>query len=380
MINHNVPKQGVPNRYPEGDYIEHRLVSWATVGPDGWAATEGVIDEGFDETFTTSESGERIMLDQPKLHQKLIINILGDDGGTTSSHTLSSMRDVVEVGGGVKINIVTPKYQDPITYICEYPGVPADESLADPEINTLNRPYGYFDAQVRFARKWSEITGEDFSSVLYKKTAIYRKLFLQAPPADGPARQWYELLDEIDDDAETRDITELLFDAYTEQPWSKYTEKKHPRAFGYGYDEDTKTIKIHFSNPVRGESPFSDENMPKLREHFRQMLIGIKREHPEAEQLMSATWVRSTKSYRSLSPPDIAEAEDLMSPEMHFGGDSVWGQFIDKNGQTNVRNYNQFIEAVEAATTLDELVAAFPLKTLKAVDPIQMYYDYYGIE
>jgi hypothetical protein len=68
-----------------------------------------------------------------------------------------------------------------------------------------------------------------------------------------------------------------------------------------------------------------------------------------------------------------------MSVDMDFGGNSVWGQFLDSNGNVNQRVYDQFFEAVSRADSLDDLLAAFPYKTLKAEDPISKYYDYYGL-
>jgi hypothetical protein len=245
----------------------------------------------------------------------------------------------------------------------------------NPENNVINPyefPVGYFDAQVRFAKKWSEVTGEGFADVIEAKTAIARRL--------GGPESLHETLSGIDQSADPTSITASLYDRYLEQPDSLHADPEDETAFGYDYHPDTKTVKIHFTNPRRGEKPLSDENMPKREADFRALLEHVRENHPEAALLMSATWLRSTRHYRDLSPPDIDEQRDLMSPDMKLAGNSVWGQFIDASGHTNQRVYDQFVAALETATTKEELIAAFPLKTLMAVDPIDKYFDHYQVE
>lgn len=248
------------------------------------------------------------------------------------------------------------------------------------EPNPYGHPIGYFDVQVQFAEKWSEITGEDVTKTLLEKTALYRRIWQQKAPLDRVPKNWTGLFDGLGKDAKNEDVTNLLYGAYTAQPHSAYTPPEHTGAFGFDYLADKHSVKIHFTNPERGESPFSGENMQKRRQEFKQMLEVVLVDHPDAETLVSTSWIRSTSSYRSMSPPDIAEQQSLMAAGMAFGGDSLWGQFIDKNGNTNQRVYVQFVDAIGRAQTVDDLLAAFPYKVLKAEDPISTYYEYYGVD
>ncbi|HXB14062.1 MAG TPA: hypothetical protein VNZ45_18875, partial [Bacteroidia bacterium] len=43
-------------------------------------------------------------------------------------------------------------------------------------ISEIEYPYEYFDAQVRFAMKWSEISQEPISKTFLKRTDLYRCL------------------------------------------------------------------------------------------------------------------------------------------------------------------------------------------------------------
>ncbi len=246
-------------------------------------------------------------------------------------------------------------------------------------VNPLEFPVEYFDAQVHFAYKWSDISGEDLASVLETKTVLYRRFTGSAAATEEGNSDWDTLLADIDPSMGPDEITKVVYGAFAERPDSLHQPGKHQTALGYDYFEDRDTVKIHFTNPRRGEKPLSDENMPKRRNEFRALLENVREEHPEAAMLMSATWLRSTSHYRDLSPPDIAPQKDLMSPDMKFTGNSIWGQFLDASGNVNQRIYEQFMNSVEAAETVEDLVDAFPYRTQMALDPIDMYYEYYGM-
>jgi RimJ/RimL family protein N-acetyltransferase len=251
------------------------------------------------------------------------------------------------------------------------------EVQAAPEINQLTHPRGYFDAQVLFAKKWSDITKEDFATILLHKTALYRRIQNKKAPEETPV-VWKNLLAGLDLSTDHIALTNTLYEAYSDQPHSRYDQPHEPHAFGYDYLPGNK-VKIHFKNPVRGESPFSVPNLPKREIEFKQMLENIAHDHPEAGLLTSASWIRSTKSYQSLFPPNRASEVSLMAPDMDFEGDSVWGQFIDKYGQTNTRIYDTFIDNLAEVKTIRELIEAFPYKLMRAEDPIALYYAFYGV-
>lgn len=248
------------------------------------------------------------------------------------------------------------------------------------DINPLEYPLGYFDAQVRFAKKWSELTGEDLIEIALRRTALYRRLFAATAPTDRVPKEWSELFTRLEGDLSPGIISDSLYREYASNPRNLYVPHKKLSAFGYDYDAQSGTVKIHFTNPDRGERPLSEANMPRRREEFRNMLDGVHVRYPDVTNLMSATWLRSTSAYQSFSPPGRGREKSLMSPDMKFTGNSVWGQFMDANGNTNVRVYGGFIDAVASAVDLDELVGAFTYETMLASDPISMYYDFYGIK
>lgn len=173
------------------------------------------------------------------------------------------------------------------------------------------------------------------------------------------------------------DAASLLYEIYKNKPQSLYSPPDHAGAFGYDYYPETDTVKVHFKNPVRGENPFED--LEERRADFKNMLQGIKADHPEAKKVVSASWIRSIKQYRDLFPPSIVE-QDMMSSDMFLRGDSTWGQLIDRNGFTNQKVYSAFTKGIESAQSVDDLIEAFPRKVSRVEDDIDTYYKFYDVK
>jgi hypothetical protein len=111
------------SQHPDNAYFGGDVISWVTISEDGWDARYGVIQPGFSQTFPTPETGERIWLHEPTGKQELEISVLDNDGHPTSIHYLSGEGSIVHVTGGHNIMVTTPKEQEAISYMCDYPGV-----------------------------------------------------------------------------------------------------------------------------------------------------------------------------------------------------------------------------------------------------------------
>ncbi len=234
------------------------------------------------------------------------------------------------------------------------------------EVNPWEYPLEYFEAQVQFAGRWAEITGESFVDALATRTAVKRRLDVDN-----------EQLGLIVSSAEYLGST--IFDLYKSDEANLYKPKERSM-LGYDYRPQDGVVKIHFTNYLRGERPFDEAGMKERRREMERLLREVKATHPEARSLMSASWLRSTKKYVSLSPPDVDEPLSIMSSDMKFGGNSLWGQFMDFRGNANQRVCDMFFQALRDAKTLEELLAAFPYPVRISNDDIEKYYGFYSIE
>lgn len=113
---------------PDNVYFGADAISWVTESPDGWDGRYGVIQQGFEQTFPTPETGERIWLHEPTGKQELEISVLDEEGHTASTHYLHGDGAMVHVTDGRSIIVTTPKNQGEIGYMCDYPGVKPGES------------------------------------------------------------------------------------------------------------------------------------------------------------------------------------------------------------------------------------------------------------
>lgn len=245
------------------------------------------------------------------------------------------------------------------------------------EVSDIGYPPEWFDAQVRFAKKWASLTGENFADTLLRKTATFRIITNDMPPVDETPSAWAATFESDAGAVDTDKTTAVLYQTYLNQEHSNYQPPAHRFGpFDYDYYADRRTVKMHFENPVRGESPL--ENSDQLRTDFAHMLEDIKHDHPEAKNFVSCSWIQSTKRYSDLMPSSI-QAEDQTSTDMFFGGDSVWGQFVDKSGNVNQRVYDKFLNSLETAETTEQLVDAIPYKVLRREGPIGEWYKMYDI-
>lgn len=258
---------------------------------------------------------------------------------------------------------------------------PSHEDVAN---NPLEYPIEYFDAQIRFATKWAELSGDDIEQTLMTKTALGRRLGL----TDGVDKDGNDISSLIDGESDPDEITQKLYKRYTSLESSLYVEKdlssEGRKYFGYDYYPDNKqnngrnTIKIHYENNSRGErSGLSKDQLADRQSELKKMVSSVIEEHPEAEEVIGGSWLYNMPAYVAsfpdeftdnmavLVPRDLAEHYPDAIPMMAFSGNSVWGQFMDKHGWVNQERYDQLVSGVDVATTLVELFEAIPLKPLQ---------------
>ncbi len=116
-----------PNPYPDNVFSNGQAVSWNGESEDGFDARLGVIQEEFDETFPIPKSGERIWLYEPTGTQCLWVDVIENNGLTSSTHRLQGEGQIFiagDIAGRERsIRVNNPGRQGPITYMCDYPGV-----------------------------------------------------------------------------------------------------------------------------------------------------------------------------------------------------------------------------------------------------------------
>jgi len=235
-------------------------------------------------------------------------------------------------------------------------------------------PLGYFGLQTCFANSWARLSDEDFSTALKERTTVVRITRGNHTPADAEdPKALTELLADVRLEDDPLQVATALYNIYLQQPYSAYAPPKYPfGAFIYTTRPDIKGIQLHFDSPQRGSNPFADSEL-RHRE-FAAMLEDIAVNHPDAQKFLAGTWLFKIPGFRQLFPPDIQLGPP---PQLRMAGDSLWGQFLNRDGEIHNRLRRIFTNKVYAANTTKDLLQAFPAPVLFTNDDIRKYYEYY---
>src|SRR3989344_3891984 len=145
----------------------------------------------------------------------------------------------------------------------------------------------YFELQVKFAQRLSEVSGISLADALLDYTNLYRR-FALGRRGDSSNPIWQEFASW----QENEDIAERAYQLYLKSRETKKEEESQSPTFGcfkYDYVPTSKTIQIHFKNKEKSGSPFSDLN--KRKQELREMFAHIKANHPEAQEVQGGSWL-----------------------------------------------------------------------------------------
>jgi hypothetical protein len=260
----------------------------------------------------------------------------------------------------------------------------------EPAVNVIEYPFEYFDAQIQFAQKWSELNNVLFVEALAKNTSLFKRI------PDVAA------LSKIVRTFGIPDLSSTIYNLYLQQSQSPYNspvypenDEKHFGFFGHDYypnnvlNRGKNTIKVHFINKHRGPKSGLHVDFALQRKlDVKRMFEFIKVAYPEAEEVIGGSWLYSLPAYRDsypplftvnmrrLVPPGFEKEFPDAIPNMTFTGDSIWGQFVDRYGWGRRSVYEQFLENVQSATQPKDLIEAFPNKPIQPIAPIEVFYEW----
>jgi hypothetical protein len=176
-----------------------------------------------------------------------------------------------------------------------------------------------------------------------------------------------------------------MYETYLDQPHSIFQPEKTPEGisrfgpFGLDYNEynrERNTVRLHFMPQRQAVSELATERFDELREHFKALLQYTKEHHPEVKNFTCSTWVNAIPNFRRLFPQTFLDRMQDIGGSSYLG---IWGQFVKSDGSGNINRFNQFVQGLSNAKTVEEAVDAFPFKVLEAVGPLDDFYKEYTI-
>jgi len=257
-------------------------------------------------------------------------------------------------------------------------------------------PKGYFQAQVSYADRALQLgLSPNIQSSILNYTVIYRHLIGRNPSLKGPDPKWLEFIRGLAGD---KDITERVWQFYTRQPQSIYSNKSNIFSGEYfgsiikqeAVDKTTggQKIELHFINQRRGQlkSDFSRQftqnriqDLTRLFQSVRNRIQSDSSFNPKWVTLVS--WMNNFPGVVASLPPTFVDSATIVQPpELNFRSNSLWGQFLSNNGGVNIERYQQFHGSISQANNLNQLVDCFPLQVSSFRSPIDIFFNFYGIK
>lgn len=229
----------------------------------------------------------------------------------------------------------------------------------------------YFNLQLKFAQRITEITREDLSSVLFQYTSFYKSFRIEGWEFSLNNPIWNEFLNELN---QNNNVNENIYNFYLKQIQLKgvKNEKKLFGCFSYEYDEDKHEVSIHFTNVDTPEpGALSKERMDVRTKELKQMFKEIKEIYPDAKTVTGFSWLYNIEAYKRLFPPEYIQNSKIITD--WFRSTALWGQFLDSAGEIKKDLVAKFEKDISKANTVEELKMCFPFKLVKVNADIKYF-------
>jgi len=253
----------------------------------------------------------------------------------------------------------------------------------------------HFALRLKWAHAVSEVLRIPLSDTLYEYTDV--ALRMGFPNLQNPGEKWNPFLDVFEKTGDDRQAQfSVLVDFYRQDQESRlgnadpYREQYWP--FRFHWLEDRDLIYMHFGSPSFSQ-PYEEfgllsaERQTELHDQLVRMFSDIKndRKYANARIVRTRTWLLSRYEYKRLLPPSFitlnenrAMQRGLTLERDGFRGADRWGQMYAKEGRVNRKRAQQFLQNLEHLDR-ENLSAAFPYQTYRAVAPIEDFNRFCGL-
>ncbi|MDD3648175.1 MAG: hypothetical protein PHS44_06805 [Candidatus Dojkabacteria bacterium] len=249
-------------------------------------------------------------------------------------------------------------------------------------------PKDFIKLQLDFARKASEITGENMTAAILKYTNIYLMFGLDFD-FDTKVPRWQEYLKNFKPD------TDYTYEFYkktqSSQPKAGPPLAKKPKGsidkykeiefgcFSYSIQPEKQRAWIHISNNEKsGFGPFSTKRLGIRKEEMTEMLKHIEANEEEIKFIRETSWLFAHENHNKVFPPEFVK-----NAEIEEGGDlqflSSWGQFIDSSGNLRNELSDQFKYCFIKQNAISDMVRCFPYRVKTSELTIEKFYTFYKI-
>lgn len=269
---------------------------------------------------------------------------------------------------------------------------PRMDQLSPKEAAEINAR-DHFTLRLEWARAVSDVLHIPLPETLYEYTDVALRMGFP----NLPGERWNSFVDAFEHAGDDRQAQlGVLLDFYRKDQESRlgnadpYREQYWP--FKFRWLEDRSLIYIHFGSPSFSQ-PYekfgllSTERQTELHGQLVRMFSDIKndRKYANARIVRTRTWVLSRDEFKRLLPPSFVTLNENRDMESGltlerdgFRGADRWGQMYSTEGRVNGKRAQQFLRNLEHLDP-ENLSAAFPYPTYRAVAPIEDFNRFCGL-
>ncbi|MGH7389143.1 MAG: hypothetical protein ACREM3_06740 [Candidatus Rokuibacteriota bacterium] len=234
----------------------------------------------------------------------------------------------------------------------------------------------FFDLQLRFAQKVTDLSGLPFARSLLEYTNLYVRFGL-GRDFDPAHPTWREYLAGLWDTSDSREWTYRFYLTRSEAMAAPPVVASFG-CFSYALSSGGR-IRLHFRNTeTDGRSPLGVERLGQRLADLTALFGHVKRTLGEPLQVVGASWLYNLDAYRRLFPPSYLVTARVIGHR--FQHMPLWGQFLDRHGEIRESVTRPFLERLERQSSLDDLDECFPLRVLSVEASVLEFYKFYGIQ
>ena len=165
---------------------------------------------------------------------------------------------------------------------------------------------------------------------------------------------------------------------------------RHGDRFGcFSYTYQEPQVHMHFTNAEFGlTGPLVKEKIEQRKKEITDMMNEVKRNYPDATEVVGDSWLYNFPSYTRLYPPDYTAHPELdEDPGSWKQGTKIWGQFLSSDYKLKQDMADQFLSNIQKLPRglspqdfSKVLLTLLPYPPLKVHASIDKFYDFYGIK
>ena len=233
----------------------------------------------------------------------------------------------------------------------------------------------FFDLQLQFAHKVTELSGLPLTRVLLEYTNLYIRFGLGRD--FHPAHPiWQTYLAGLQDTNDRRDWTYRFYLTRAEAMAGPPVVATFG-CFSYALLRGDR-IRLHFQNAeTEGHSSLGVACLGQRRADLTALFGQVQRTLPEQVQVVGVSWLYNLEAYRRLFPVAYVATARVISDR--FQSMPLWGQFLDRHGDIKESMTRPFLERLERQVRVERLHECFPFQVLTVEAPVREFYDFYGI-